>query len=233
MGKKKGNQTSITAAVTPDLRFVFTAKNNEQKNMLKVINNNYITFVIGCAGTGKTHVSIAYSLQQLFRNEYNRIILTRPIVASENLGWLPGVVENKVKDYFVPSFTIMSQMIDRESLKILTNGNGIDAKIQILPLAFMRGHSFNHTIVVADEFQNSSIEQMRLLLTRIGENCKIIVCGDVTQSDIREKNGLVDAVAKFKEVAKQNKGIGLVELTEKSIVRHPIIELIEEVYKKK
>ena len=165
--------------------------------------------------------------------EYDKIVLTRPIVqAGENLGWLPGFVETKVKDYFVPLFTIMSQMVDKDALKSLTNGNG-DAKIQVLPLAFMRGHTFSNAVVVADEFQKATIQQTRLLLTRIGENCKIIICGDITQSDIHGPNGLDDAISRFSIIASEEKGIGIVKLTEKSIVRHPIIEIIEEAYRNK
>ena len=230
MSRKKSNNSTVIT--TPDLRFVFAAKNSEQKNMLRIIDKNLISFVVGPAGAGKSHVAIAYALQKLFRDDCNKIILTRPIVqAGENLGWLPGFVETKVKDYFVPLFTIMSQMIDKETLKVLTNHNGTDARIQILPLAFMRGHTFSNAIVVADEFQNCSIEQMRLLITRIGENSKIIICGDTTQSDIRGINGLKDAIERFSGVANTDKGIGIVKLTEESIVRHPIISLIEEIYK--
>jgi len=228
----KNKKNSNSPPMSPDLRFAFAPKTSEQKNMLKVIRDNFITFVIGPAGSGKSHVASAYALQMLFQKVYDKIIISRPLVtAGENLGWLPGFLDSKTKDYFVPIFAIMSKMLDRDTLKSLTNSNGTDAKIQILPLAFMRGHTFENTIVVADEFQNATVEQMRLLLTRIGDNCKIIVCGDMTQSDIGRMNGLKDAVFRFNDVAQQGKGIGIVKLTEKSIVRHPIIELIENVYK--
>ena len=222
------------AQLINDVQVVFSPKNIEQENMIKTIDANLITFVTGPAGTGKSHVAIAYALQGLFQEKCSRIILTRPIVqAGENLGWLPGVLDSKVKDYFVPMYIIMSGIINPEILEIVTKNNGIDAKIQILPLGFMRGHTFSNTIVIADECQNTSPEQMRLLLTRVGDNCKIIVCGDETQSDIRSTNGLKDAIVRFTDIATQNQGIGIVKMSEESIVRHPIIKLIEEIYRRK
>lgn len=213
---------------SPGLKTIFAPKNDEQKMMLKTISENTITFVNGVAGTGKSFVSMAYALQKLFQKKYERIILTRPIVeaTNERLGFLPGELAEKLRPYVDILYSIAAKLTDAETFKILTQKNG-DSKIQILPLAFMRGVTFSDCIVIADEFQNATIEQMRLLLTRIGDNCKLIVCGDTQQSDIYPSiNGLEDSFELFEGV----EGIGFVNLTHDAIVRHPIIKEIEARY---
>ena len=208
-----------------------SAKNEEQKEMLRTISKNFITFVKGLAGTGKTHVSVGFAIQELLKNKYDNIILSRPVVeAGEKLGFLPGDMEDKINPYMIPVFTAMEKILgDSALVRKLTNKNGSNPKIRILPLAFMRGVSFDHSIVVLDEMQNSTPEQMRMVLTRLGENSKMIVCGDTEQSDLKNSNGLENA---FKLLA-GIEGIGFCSLSSKAIVRHPIIEKIEERYSKK
>ena len=224
----KKTTSSRNGVVAPDLKSLFAPKNDEQGEFLHTIDHNLITFVRGPAGTGKSYIAIAYALSKLLQHRYSHLILTRPIVqaGSENIGYLPGILEEKTRDYFSPMFSIMLQMIDAELLKILTKNNGAEPSIKILPLAFMRGCTFSKTVVVMDEAQNCTIEQMRLFLTRFGEGSKMIVCGDVKQSDIHKLNGLSDAFELFKGI----NGIGFVTLSKDAIVRHPIIKDIEDRY---
>jgi phosphate starvation-inducible PhoH-like protein len=227
--KKIIKETPRDKEIVPSLKMLFAPKNEEQKNMIKVIAENHIIFVKGTAGTGKSFVSIACALNELVLKRCDKVIFTRPIIPAsgdDQIGFLKGSLLEKVSDYFAPMFSILSQMISIEDLRHLTKDNGNEAKIKILPLAFMRGHTFNSTIVVADEFQNSTIEQTRLLVTRLGSNSKIIICGDSDQSDVYGRNGLEHAW----EVLKDIKGIGFVTLSEQSIVRHPLIREIETRY---
>jgi len=205
------------------------AKNAEQRDLLRTISKNDITFVRGVAGSGKTHLSVGYALQELSKEHYERIVLSRPVVeAGEKLGFLPGDMEEKINPYMLPFFYSMEQILPggEDMIKKLINKNGTSPKIRILPLGFMRGITLKNTIVIADEMQNSSPEQMRMILTRIGEGSKMIICGDVRQSDLRTKNGLEHAF----EILQGVEGIGFCSLTDKAIVRHPIIAKIEEKY---
>jgi phosphate starvation-inducible PhoH-like protein len=205
------------------------AKNAEQRDLLRTISKNEIIFVRGIAGSGKTYLSIGYALQELSKEHYEKIILSRPVVeAGEKLGFLPGDMEEKINPYMLPFFYSMEQMLPggEEVVKKLINKNGSNPKIRILPLAFMRGVTLKNSIILADEMQNSTSEQMRMLLTRIGEGSKMIICGDVRQSDLRAKNGLEHAF----EILQGIEGIGFCTLTENAIVRHPIIAKIEEKY---
>ncbi len=207
-------------------RVIFAPKTDEQKAALKTISENVITFVKGIAGSGKTFIAIAYAMQQLLRGKYERLVLTRPVVeaAGEKLGFLPGTLYDKIDPYMIPFFSNAMKLMDEDVLKRLTSKNGHPAKVQVLPLAFMRGVTFDNTIVICDESQNSTPEQIRMLTTRIGENSKIIICGDISQSDIFCKSGLEESYTLLDGVP----GIGFVTMSEESVVRHPIIRAIEE-----
>lgn len=216
--------------VNPGLKLLFAPKNEEQVALLKTISDNTITFVQGPAGCGKSFVPLAYALQKLLHNKYERIILVRPIVegGGEKLGFLPGELMDKVKSYFNPMTAIFLQLIESPSLKLLMGNNDSTSKIQIVPLAYMRGLTISNSVLVFDEAQNSTIEQMRMLLTRIGEKSKFVICGDIEQSDIYQKSGLE---ASF-EMLQGIDGIGFVTMTEESIVRHPLIRKMEERFRK-
>lgn len=207
------------------------AKNEEQKTMLKTISENTITFVKGSPGSGKTFLSVSYGIQQLFRDKYAQLVFTRPVVeaAGEKLGFLPGDMHEKINPYMIPIFETLVQLLPPETINKLMTKNGQASQVRILPLAYMRGVSFRDSFIVSDESQNTTPEQMRMLLTRIGEGCKMVICGDIYQSDIRFKNGLADAF----ELLQGIDGIGFVTMTEKSIVRHPIIEAIDGRYMKR
>jgi len=209
-----------------------SAKNAEQKDMLRTIAQNDITFIKGVPGTGKTYVAVGYALQELLKDNYENIILTRPVVeAGEKLGFLPGDMEDKINPYMIPIFYSMEQILGENKglLRKLTNKNGEDPRIRILPLAYMRGVTFSNAVIICDEMQNSTPEQMRMVLTRFGEGSKMIICGDVKQSDIHKRNGLADAFNLLQDVP----GIGFVTLSRAAVVRHPIIARIDDRYNQK
>ena len=205
---------------------ILTAMNDEQKQLIKEINKNLITFVTGKPGTGKTFISTILGLIGLLENKYKKLILTRPCVEAfgESLGFLPGNYNEKIGPYMIPIFDAISEYIPQKDLEKLV----LDKRIITLPLAYHRGCTFSNSFVIADEFENTIPSQMRLFLTRTGKNSKVVVTGDLAQTDIEGMNGLQDAIKRLKGV----EGIGMIEMSAKAIVRNPIIEKIEEEYNK-
>lgn len=200
--------------------------NAEQKQVLRVIHDNTITFLSGPAGTGKTWLAVAYGVSEFLKGRYERLIFTRPCIEAngEKLGYLPGSANDKIGPYMLPIFDILSRRMTKKDIDKLIN----EGKIVTLPMAFQRGITFTNAYVVGDEFQNACPSQVRMFLTRIGENSKIVVTGDITQSDIEGRciNGLADAIGRMQGAD----GIGIASLSTESIVRHPIIKVIEERY---
>jgi phosphate starvation-inducible PhoH-like protein len=208
---------------TTKVNYSPSAKNEEQKVVLRSFANNHITFVYGPPGTGKTLMATYYALNELLSGRYDRIVFTRPCIESfESLGYLPGTKEEKIAPYMIPITTYLEEKITPEFIDKLTKTR----QIVTLPLAFMRGVTFKKSIMVLDEAQNTQVAQMRLFLTRMGEDSKAIITGDVTQSDIGKDNGMQDSIKRFKNID----GIGICELTRESIFRHGIIKKIEEAY---
>ena len=209
-------------------RISLTALTDEQKVALKHIDSSTITFLFGPAGTGKSHLATVYGVIEFLRGKYERLIFTRPCIEAygEKLGSLPGDPNEKIAPYMIPLFDILRRVMDQSKI----NGLIEQHKIITMPLAFQKGVTFYKAFVVADEMQNSLKSQMRMMLTRIGEDSKIVVTGDIQQSDIYtvEKNGLSDAIERFKDI--ENESISVVGLTSASIIRHPIIKIIEEKY---
>lgn len=209
---------------------VIEAKTEGQRNYLENIDLNDITICNGPAGTGKSICAIARALQyyQEAPETYKKIIIVRPAIQAcdEDLGYLPGDVQEKMGPYLGPIVYSMQKFMDVSAIQELFH-TGI---IEVMPIAFMRGITFNNCVVVFDESQNSTIEQMKLFLTRIGEDCKAIVEGDVTQSDLhgssKENNGLKDAMKRLKGV----EGIGIVQLAAVDIVRSKVVARILEKY---
>jgi len=234
MGKRQKQKRQLDEAHVLDqqseFKQIIIAKNEDQEEMLRTIDDNIITFVKGVPGSGKTYMAIYYALHQIFKKQYENIVFSRPVVeaAGENLGFLPGNIASKIDPYMVPIFDALSQMLPTDVIKSLMNKNGHDPIIKILPLAYMRGITHRNSIVVLDEAQNMTAGQMRMLLTRIGENTKMIICGDILQSDIKVKNGLEDAFERLQDID----GISFVTLTD-SLPRHPLIAKIEERYQMK
>ena len=200
-------------------------KTVNQKRYVDSIRNNTITFGIGPAGTGKTFLAVALAAAALSRREVNRIILTRPAVeAGERLGFLPGDLMAKVDPYLRPLFDALHDMLDPERVsQHLERG-----VIEVAPLAFMRGRTLNDSFIILDEAQNTSPEQMKMFLTRLGFNSRMVVTGDVTQIDLPRENdsGLVTVA----DVLEQVEGIDFVRFGEEDVVRHKLVRRIVAAY---
>jgi phosphate starvation-inducible PhoH-like protein len=198
-------------------------KNDQQAEALEVIKDNVITIVNGVPGSGKTYLAITYALELLLKNKTDRIILTRPYVeAGEKLGFLPGTFEDKTEPFMLPIMEILSAHLNKNEIEGLFS----DGKITILPLAYMRGITFNNCFVILDEAQNASKKQLHMFLTRMGENARAVITGDVAQSDIGRASGLDDAIERLEGID----NLGIVELDGQAIVRHPIVMAIDERY---
>jgi phosphate starvation-inducible protein PhoH and related proteins len=224
---KKNKRPEVTENETTFKKITLSAKTDEQREVIKSIKNNEITFIHGCPGSGKSHLAVVYGLKELLACRYKQLIFTRPCKESmgEKLGSLPGDSDDKIAPYMMPLFEILKQYISQKEIDKYVN----EGLIRMIPLAYYRGITFNNSFIVADEFQNTIPEQMRLFLTRFGKNSKIVITGDVRQSDIGRENGMADAMNRLQDI----KGIAFNELTSKSIVRHPIISDIEDRYNSK
>lgn len=204
-----------------------TPRSTNQLKLVKEFDKNDMVFAIGPAGSGKTYTAIALAVRALKNKEIKKIILSRPAVeAGEKLGFLPGDMKDKIDPYLQPLYDALQDMIPAAKLKEYMELN----IIQIAPLAFMRGRTLNDAIVILDEAQNTTTQQIKMFLTRMGMNTKMIVTGDMTQIDLpsSQTSGLVQALRILKGV----KGISFVELNKKDIVRHKLVTRIVEAYEK-
>ena len=204
------------------------ARTPNQRKLTEKFDSNDLLFAVGPAGSGKTYTAIALAVRALKNKEVRRIILSRPAVeAGEKLGFLPGDMKEKIDPYLQPLYDALLDMLPAEKVKSHIE-TGI---IQIAPLAFMRGRTLNDAIVILDEAQNTTNHQIKMFLTRMGLNTKMIITGDITQIDLppRQKSGLIDAVETLKGI----KGIELVEFNKNDIVRHSLVQSIVEAYEKK
>jgi phosphate starvation-inducible PhoH-like protein len=198
-----------------------------QWHYVETIRHNHITLGIGPAGTGKTYLAVALAVAALKKKEVERIILTRPAVeAGEKLGFLPGDMQDKVDPYLRPLYDGLYDMLGNETFqKYLTKGT-----IEVAPLAYMRGRTLDDSFIILDEAQNTTPEQMKMFLTRLGFNSKAVINGDATQIDLPsiKKSGLVEAVKVLKDV----EDISLIKFTEKDVVRHRLVQNIIKAYEK-
>lgn len=202
-----------------------TARTENQQKLVKAFDENDLVFATGPAGSGKTFVAIALAVRALKNKEARKIILSRPAVeAGEKLGFLPGEMKDKLDPYLQPLYDALQDMIPAAKLKEYMENN----VIQIAPLAFMRGRTLNDAIIILDEAQNTTTHQIKMFLTRLGMNAKMIVTGDVTQIDLPPSttSGLIQAMRVLKDV----KGIGRVQFEKKDIVRHKLVQRIVEAY---
>ena len=200
-------------------------RNANQAKMVTSFHNNDLTFALGPAGTGKTYIAIALAVAALKNKTARKIILSRPAVeAGEKLGFLPGDMRDKIDPYLQPLYDALEDMLPALKLKEYMDSG----TIQIAPLAFMRGRTLNDAIIILDEAQNTTTHQMKMFLTRLGMNGKMIITGDVTQIDLprHTRSGLLQALNVLKGV----KGIGLIEYEKKDIVRHPLVQRIVDAY---
>lgn len=203
------------------------ARNANQEALVEAFNNNDLTFALGPAGTGKTYIAIALAVRALKNREARKIILSRPAVeAGEKLGFLPGDMKDKIDPYLQPLYDALEDMIPALKLK-----EYMESKvIQIAPLAFMRGRTLNDAVIVLDEAQNTTTHQLKMFLTRLGHDAKMIVTGDTSQIDLPRstQSGLVQALRVLHNV----RGVGRIEFTKADIVRHPLVQRIVDAYEK-
>ncbi len=203
------------------------AKNETQRKYIEAIKKHDIVFGIGPAGTGKTYLAMAMAVSALLRREVSRIILVRPAVeAGEKLGFLPGDLAEKVNPYLRPLYDALYDMIETEKAnKLVERGD-----IEIAPLAFMRGRTLNDSFIILDEAQNTTSEQMKMFLTRLGFNSKTVITGDVTQIDLPggRSSGLIEA----QKIIEGIEGIRFVYFTHKDVVRHKLVQQIIKAYER-
>ena len=202
------------------------AQTTNQRKLVDAVRQNDMVFAIGPAGTGKTYTGVALAVKALKNKEVKRIILTRPAVeAGENLGFLPGDLKEKLDPYMQPLYDALRDMIPSEKLDSYIE-KGI---IQIAPLAFMRGRTLDHAFVILDEGQNTTHAQMKMFLTRMGKNAKFLLTGDPGQIDLPRRviSGLKEALLILKDI----KGVGVVFLDDKDVIRHKLVKKVIEAYK--
>ena len=203
------------------------AKTSNQKKIVDLHEKNDLLFVIGPAGTGKTYVSVALGVKALKEKKIKKIIITRPVVeAGENLGFLPGDLQDKIDPYLKPIYDALEDMIPVQKMKKFIENK----TIEIAPLAYMRGRTLKNAFILLDEAQNTTEAQLKMFLTRLGQNSKMIVTGDISQVDLRknQSSGLIDAQNKLKEIS----GIGFTFLDSTDVLRHSLVKKILDKYHK-
>ena len=226
-GRKSAPDGGDSAAVCYSIsgRAIIPRSEN-QRRLVDEYRTNDMLFAVGPAGSGKTYTSIALAVRALKKKEVRRIILSRPAVeAGEKLGFLPGDMKDKIDPYLQPLYDALQDMIPAQKLQEYMEVQ----TIQIAPLAFMRGRTLNDAVVILDEAQNTTSQQIKMFLTRMGHNTKMIITGDITQIDLPRsvRSGLVEAMSVLKDV----QGISFIEMTDKDIVRHKLVTRIVNAYK--
>jgi len=226
--KRKKNNSKVNDAhtiTTP--RMVLQARGDNQQDYLKTIREHVINFGVGPAGTGKTYLAVACAVESLMRDEVSRILLVRPAVeAGEKLGFLPGDLSQKIDPYLRPLYDALNDMLGSEQVEKLIERN----VIEVAPLAYMRGRTLSHSYVILDESQNTTREQMKMFLTRIGFGSKAVVTGDITQIDL--PRGVQSGLRHVMEVLEGVEGIGLTIFANSDVVRHPMVQKVVEAYDK-
>ena len=222
---KKNNHSSEISIKTPKKKI--WSRTNGQTKLIKEILNKKILFVIGPAGTGKTFIAVSHAVSMLTSGLVDKIVISRPAVeAGEKLGFLPGDLKEKIDPYLRPIYDSLDENLPKDKVMTLIENQ----KIEIAPIAYLRGRTLNNSYIILDEAQNTSPIQMIMFLTRLGENSKMVITGDITQIDLPSKNksGLIDAIDNLKKI----KDISFVYLTEKDVVRHSLVQKIVKAYDK-
>jgi len=216
--KKKVLDATNPLTLHPAYKNRLKPRTPNQHDFIRTIAENTITFCQGVAGSGKTHIAVGMALEYLLEDKVEKIIITRPVVESgERLGFLPGTAEEKLHPYLLPILDEISYFIPMSQYGTLKNQH----KIEVVPLGLMRGRNFHNAFVVADECQNASYDQLKMLLTRIGNDSKMILTGDVSQSDLHKhmRGGFVRLIKGLSGIS----GVGISELLNADIIRNPII----------
>jgi phosphate starvation-inducible PhoH-like protein len=209
------------------------ARSEKQSEFCQHLQDRSVDMVVGIgpAGCGKTFLSCAHAIQGLLRNEIKRVVITRPTVAAdENIGFLPGTLEEKMYPYMIPIYDCFKEYVSSQRLKEYV----LNEQIEICPLSFMRGRTFHNSWIIADEVQNATVNQMRTLLTRIGKNSKIVLTGDLAQCDLSIGNGMADFLQRYQLYCEDNdttESIRVVELGDTDVVRSNLVKTMLDVYK--
>jgi phosphate starvation-inducible PhoH-like protein len=192
-----------------------------QQQAWEAYQENDVLFLAGPAGTGKTFLAVAFAIRDILKKQRQHIILTRPIVeAGESLGYLPGDFTEKVNPYMIPLYDCYHSLCPGATMK----NKVIEQAFEVAPIAYMRGRTFNNSVCIFDEAQNATVAQLKLFLTRFGQNSKIIITGDPLQSDLRDRSGLSTVIDKLHDLP----GVAIVEFSQSDVVRHPLVSSILE-----
>lgn len=224
-GKRNGAAPTGIAGIDVQTAKRISPRTQGQGRYVQSIREHDITFAVGPAGTGKTYLAVALAVEALKHHQIRKIVLVRPAVeAGESLGFLPGDLAAKINPYLRPLLDALHEMIDYDQMKRYMEQD----VIEVIPLAYMRGRTLNESFIILDEAQNTTIAQMKMFLTRMGQGSKIVISGDTTQIDLPRPSasGLIDAVARLRDIA----GVNIVQLNKADIVRHRLVQDIVRAY---
>lgn len=222
--EKKADMESISILVSGAIRKVYP-HTQHQADYIHSLRTHNMVFCFGAAGSGKTFIAVAEALRLVLSHKVSRLVITRPVVeAGESLGFLPGDLEDKINPYLRPLYDSMEMVLPKETVKRLIESE----IIEIAPLAYMRGRTLNNSVIILDEAQNTTKEQMKMFLTRMGENSKVFITGDITQIDLPKRipSGLIHATELLQDIDE----IGMIKLTSEDVVRNPLVKKIVRAY---